>query len=160
MSRKSRAQSLPRGHSSHEESSFRVSLPGSARTSRQARLVTTICCFDRAIAVLWKWLSWLSGVPVLTDMIHKAENYSTLYFYDYDFIGAHCSLNLFTVLNSDSHVDTLRSVWILIIAMKECWKTHRLHWQWSGSTQCSRMQLIKSGTRTSAFNSINQDWIF
>merc|ERR1719323_2631267 len=36
MPRKSRAQSLPRGHSSHEESSFRVSLPGSARTSRQA----------------------------------------------------------------------------------------------------------------------------
>merc|ERR1719323_1148930 len=36
MPRKSRAQSLPRGQSSHEESSFRVSLPGSARTSRQA----------------------------------------------------------------------------------------------------------------------------
>ena len=32
-----RAQSLPRGQISSEESSFRVSLPGSARTSRQAR---------------------------------------------------------------------------------------------------------------------------
>ena len=32
-----RAQSLPRGQVSSEESSFRVSLPGSARTSRQAR---------------------------------------------------------------------------------------------------------------------------
>jgi len=34
---RSRAQSLPRGHQvTHEESSFRVSLPSSARTSRQA----------------------------------------------------------------------------------------------------------------------------
>lgn len=32
-----RAQSLPRGQVSNEESSFKVSLPGSARTSRQAR---------------------------------------------------------------------------------------------------------------------------
>ena len=32
-----RAQSLPRGQISSEESSFRVSLPASARTSRQAR---------------------------------------------------------------------------------------------------------------------------
>ena len=32
-----RAQSLPRGQISSEESSFRVSLPSSARTSRQAR---------------------------------------------------------------------------------------------------------------------------
>ena len=32
-----RAQSLPRGQVSNEESSFKVSIPGSARTSRQAR---------------------------------------------------------------------------------------------------------------------------
>ena len=34
-----RAQSLPRGQVSNEESSFKVSLPGSARTSRQARYI-------------------------------------------------------------------------------------------------------------------------
>merc|ERR1719242_1624334 len=33
---RSRAQSLPRGQVTNEESSFRVSLPASARTSRQA----------------------------------------------------------------------------------------------------------------------------
>ena len=37
-----RAQSLPRGQISSEESSFRVSLPGSARTSRQARYLLFI----------------------------------------------------------------------------------------------------------------------
>ena len=40
LPRKSRrAQSLPRGQVSNEESSFKVSLPGSARTSRQARYI-------------------------------------------------------------------------------------------------------------------------